>query len=98
MTAGMLVITRETAGIITGDTKFRTVYFKAPIMGAFLLQAWHTFLINHINLYMNDPKEKLREQEAPEKNTDNAFVQVSSDGSPEMPEAKEQDEAEEEEE
>lgn len=44
---------------------------------------------------MNDPKEKLREQEAPEKNTDNAFVQVSSDGSPEMPETKEQDEAEE---
>lgn len=37
--------------------------------------------------------EQLEEQEAPLKNTDNAFVKVSRDGSPEMPEVeKEEDE------
>ncbi len=44
---------------------------------------------------MIGPKENLREQEAPEKNTDNAFVQVCSDGSPEMPETGEAEEQEE---
>jgi len=29
----------------------------------------------------------LREQEAPEKNTDNAFVKVGEDGSPQIPES-----------
>jgi hypothetical protein len=33
---------------------------------------------------MNNDK-KFPEQEAPEKNTDNAFVQVGEDGSPVMP-------------
>ena len=33
---------------------------------------------------MND-NEKFPEQEAPEKNTDNAFVQVGADGSPVIP-------------
>lgn len=42
---------------------------------------------------MKDKKERLlEEQEAPLKNTDHAFVQVSKDGSPHLPDrAKEQD-------
>lgn len=32
-----------------------------------------------------DDNKKFPEQEAPEKNTDNAYVQVGEDGSPVMP-------------
>jgi hypothetical protein len=35
-------------------------------------------------------KKKLREQHAPEKNTDRAFVKVNRDGSPAMPVEKKQ--------
>lgn len=35
---------------------------------------------------MKDEKIQLEEQQAPLKNTDKAFVQVSKDGSPSMPE------------
>lgn len=34
---------------------------------------------------MDKKKTPFREQEAPEKNTDKAFVKVNRDGSPEMP-------------
>lgn len=34
---------------------------------------------------------RLNEQEAPEKNTDNAFVKVGRDGQPEMPEDEKDD-------
>ncbi|HVG40368.1 MAG TPA: hypothetical protein VM888_02060 [Chitinophagaceae bacterium] len=33
-----------------------------------------------------DKKEQLEEQDAPHKNTDNAFVRVGEDGKPELPE------------
>jgi hypothetical protein len=36
---------------------------------------------------MNKENQKLNEQEAPEKNTDSAFVQVGADGKPTIPEA-----------
>ncbi len=35
---------------------------------------------------MKNSSEKLKEQDAPEKNSDKAFVQVGSDGKPEFPE------------
>jgi hypothetical protein len=35
-------------------------------------------------MIMNKEKQKLNEQEAPEKNTDAAFVQVGTDGKPVM--------------
>jgi hypothetical protein len=35
-----------------------------------------------------DNENKFPEQEAPEKNTDNAFVRVGEDGSPVMPSTK----------
>lgn len=34
---------------------------------------------------MRNNNERLREQNAPEKNTDKAFVKVDKDGSPSMP-------------
>ena len=34
---------------------------------------------------MNKEHEKLEAQDAPEKNTDSAFVKVGTDGKPEMP-------------
>ena len=37
---------------------------------------------------MNNEKDKFNEQEAPEKNTDAAFVQVGADGKPVMPDTK----------
>jgi hypothetical protein len=36
---------------------------------------------------MNNNEKRFPEQEAPEKNTDDAFVQVGKDGHPVMPEA-----------
>lgn len=45
----------------------------------------------------NNSKIKLEEQEAPLKNTDNAFVKVNRDGSPEMPEVNKDEEGDEEE-
>lgn len=36
---------------------------------------------------MNKENQKLDEQEAPEKNGDQAFVQVGADGKPVMPDA-----------
>ena len=36
---------------------------------------------------MNKEDNKLNEQQAPEKNTDAAFVQVGTDGKPVMPDA-----------
>lgn len=36
---------------------------------------------------MSNDKQKFEPQEAPEKNTDSAFVQVGTDGKPVMPEA-----------
>lgn len=39
---------------------------------------------------------KFTEQEAPEKNTDNAYVKVGRDGQPEMPEEDKQDDTKEE--
>jgi hypothetical protein len=41
---------------------------------------------------MDKKQINLEEQEAPLKNTDNAFVQVNSDGSPLMPENNEDNE------
>lgn len=35
---------------------------------------------------MNNDKQKFDTQEAPEKNTDAAFVQVGTDGKPQLPE------------
>jgi hypothetical protein len=35
---------------------------------------------------MDNNKENLQEQEAPLKNTDNAYVKVGKDGAPEFPE------------
>lgn len=40
---------------------------------------------------MAKEKKNLREQEAPLKNTDNAFVKVGKDGAPVMPERQEED-------
>ena len=34
---------------------------------------------------MNNDENKLQEQKAPVKNTDNAFVQVGEDGAPKIP-------------
>jgi hypothetical protein len=34
---------------------------------------------------MHHDNDEMKEQKAPEKNTDNAFVQVGEDGSPVMP-------------
>lgn len=34
---------------------------------------------------MEKERNELKEQQSPEKNTDNAFVKVSEDGSPQMP-------------
>ncbi|MGZ8543966.1 MAG: hypothetical protein ACXWV0_01655 [Flavisolibacter sp.] len=44
---------------------------------------------------MSEKKGNLREQEAPEKNTDNAFVKVASDSSPEKPDNREAEEQQE---
>lgn len=41
---------------------------------------------------MNKENEKFTEQEAPEKNTDAAFVQVGADGKPVMPDTDKEDE------
>ena len=40
--------------------------------------------------FMERDENKLQEQEAPLKNTDNAFVQVNKDGSPLMPSSNEE--------
>jgi hypothetical protein len=37
------------------------------------------------NIYMNKEHEQFDAQEAPEKNTDSAYVKVGTDGKPEMP-------------
>lgn len=37
------------------------------------------------NKYMEKEETKFNEQQAPEKNTDNAFVQVGKDGQPVIP-------------
>ena len=39
---------------------------------------------------MDKDQEKFEEQDAPLKNTDHAYVQVSEDGSPVMPESDEE--------
>ena len=44
---------------------------------------------------MNKDQNNLKEQEAPEKNTDHAFVQVSKDGSPSIPKTENNEEKEE---
>ena len=45
--------------------------------------AWHFRYL--LKKYMEEKKTSLQEQNAPVKNTDNAFVKVRRDGSPEMP-------------
>lgn len=42
---------------------------------------------------MNNEHEKLQEQKSPEKNSDNAFVQVGADGKPMIPAAQPDDAA-----
>lgn len=44
---------------------------------------------------MDKDQNKFKEQEAPEKNTDNAFVQVGKDGSPAIPKTESKEEKEE---
>ena len=43
---------------------------------------------------MDENKNRLQEQQAPEKNTDKAFVRVNHDGSPAIPETAKQEEKE----
>ena len=43
-------------------------------------------------LTMDKNEKDLQEQEAPLKNTDKAFVKVNEDGSPKIPEVKENEE------
>ncbi len=40
---------------------------------------------------MEKNERQLQEQDAPQKNTDNAYVKVGEDGKPEMPETQNQD-------
>jgi len=44
---------------------------------------WHKFLAVKIKVMEKD--NKFPEQQAPTKNTDNAFIQVGEDGSPVVP-------------
>jgi hypothetical protein len=54
-----------------------------------VIRGWHGLLKKFKNSNMNKEQVKFDEQEAPEKNTDSAFVQVGADGKPVMdPESK----------
>jgi hypothetical protein len=48
------------------------------------LQIWHKILIDK-QKDMDKDQERYQEQDAPIKNTDHAYVRVSEDGSPVMP-------------
>ena len=57
-----------------------------PFLNAFRPARWHRFFSLQV---MESKNEKLREQEAPLKNHDKAFVQVGKDGEPVIPQTDE---------